>query len=315
MATPVSRLAPSPTGALHLGNVRTFLINWALARNLGWTLLMRIENLDGPRMRPGATAQLLDDLAWLGIDFDGPVKEQSHDLEPYRAAMRLLAREGHVFACSLTRRQIEEAATAPHANDHETRYPPQLRPAYPDPVPRHDFDDERTNYRFIVNDENLPVQDECVGDRTFNPSREVGDFVVWTKRGQPAYQLAVVVDDHRQGVTDVVRGMDLLPSVARQELLYRALGLHPPRWWHLPLVLGPDGRRLAKRHGDTRVSYYRELGVSPQRIIGLLGWWSGVCELRCELTAEEFRQGFALDRLSLRPITFTKDDDRWLCGS
>src|SRR5690606_3004292 len=121
-----------------------------------------------------------------------------------------------------------------------------------------------------------------------------------------------VVDDARQGVTDVVRGADLLPSAARQELLYRALDLTPPRWWHLPLVIGQDGRRLAKRHGDTRIDAYREQGVRPQRIIGLLAFWSGVLNDRAEMPAHEFRMAFKAANLPSSPITFTQDDHQWL---
>ncbi len=311
----VSRLAPSPTGALHLGNARTFLINWAVARNSLWELLLRVENLDGPRNKPWATQQAIDDLTWLGMDFDGPITTQAADLDPYRAAMQHLAEAGLTYPCALTRAQIEQASTAPHDNDHELRFPEHLRPVGPIADSPSAFVDEHTNYRLLVEDAVVPVTDTFAGTKQFNPFREIGDFVIWTKREQPAYQLAVVVDDHRQGVTDVVRGMDLLPSAARQQLLYGALGWPVPHWWHLPLVLGPDGRRLAKRHGDTRISYYRECGIAPQRVIGLLAWWSGVTASRVELSAEEFRQGFTIERLDARPITFSKDDEQWLCGS
>jgi glutamyl-tRNA synthetase len=309
MTNRVSRLAPSPTGALHLGHARTFLINWALARRSGWRLLMRIEDLDGPRIKPEAARQALDDLAWLGLDHDGPVLRQSDDLEPYRRAMRLLTEHGRVYACSLSRKQIEQAASAPHADEHELRFPPELRPSG---AAERRFDREDTNYRFLLTDEAVPLDDAFTGPSIHRPFDEVGDFVVWTRRGVPAYQLAVVVDDARQGVSEVVRGDDLLPSAARQTLLYRALDLTPPRFWHLPLVVGPDGRRLAKRHGDTRLETYRRAGVRPERVIGLLAAWSGVTGEPGEMAAADFRDRFILDRLPRTPITFTADDHEWL---
>ncbi|MCA9297128.1 MAG: hypothetical protein KC983_11440, partial [Phycisphaerales bacterium] len=136
------------------------------------------------------------------------------------------------------------------------------------------------------------------------------------KRGTPAYQLAVVVDDIRQHVTDVVRGDDLLPSAARQTLLYRALGHTPPNWWHLPLVYGTDGLRLAKRHGDTRLTTYRAQGVRPERVIGLIARWSGIdtgpADETHNMTADEFAEAFDLDRLPRTRVTFTEEDDAWL---
>ncbi len=311
MSERVSRLAPSPTGALHLGNARTFLINWALARNLGWRLVMRIEDLDGPRIKTGAAEQILNTLAWAGLDFDGSPLQQSHDLEPYRQAMQQLAQKGRTYACRLTRTEIEAAASAPHGPAHELRYPIELRP--PD-AGRGGFDCLDTNYRLIVPDEAIAVEDRFAASRRFRPFEEVGDFVIWTKRATPAYQLAVVVDDIRQGVTDVVRGDDLLPSAARQMLLYRALGHEPPRWWHVPMVVGRDGKRLAKRHGDTRLEAYRRAGVPPERIVGLLAYWCGVSDRPREMQAGEFRSAFCPTGLGSGPITFTETDHRWLLG-
>jgi glutamyl-tRNA synthetase len=307
-----SRLAPSPTGALHLGNARTFLINWAIARQQGWRLLMRVEDLDGPRVRPGSIEQTLELLSWLGLDWDGEVMIQSTDLDPYRAAMRRLADAGRVYACSLTRRQIEQAASAPHKDDHELRFPPELRP---EDSGGWCFDEEKTNYRLLTCDESIRIDDAVLGPRDHRPFAEIGDFIIWTKRGLPAYQLAVVVDDARQGVTDVLRGADLLPSAARQTLLYRALGLEAPRWWHVALVLGPDGRRLAKRHGDTRLDTYRLAGVPASRIVGLLAAWSGVADTRGPMDAAEFRERFDLARLSREPIVMTEEDHAWLLAS
>ncbi len=317
-STPVNvvgrtRLAPSPTGALHLGNARTFLINWALARRGGWEILLRIEDLDGPRVKPGADDAMLATLEWLGIDWDeGPVW-QSGELEPYRAAMRDLAGRALVYPCELTRAQIEASASAPQQDGPaESRFPRELRPA----VAPQAFADEGTNWRFVVEEGVVRFVDAVHGEVAHDPSVSIGDFVVWTKRGQPAYQLAVVVDDARQGVTHVVRGDDLLDSTARQLLLYGALGLRTPRsWMHLPLVVGEDGKRLAKRHGDTRLARYREMGVRAERVVGLLAFWSGVTRERREMDAREFAAGFDAASMGRGRTVFTKEDESWLTAS
>jgi glutamyl-tRNA synthetase len=183
------------------------------------------------------------------------------------------------------------------------------------------FDDSASSWRLIVPDEAVEFSDIFAGPQRHFPSRTIGDFVVWTRRdrvrpGQPAYQLAVVVDDHRQGISQVVRGDDLLDSAARQLLIYRALSLAPePAYTHLPLVRGTDGRRLAKRHGDTRLDTYRLRGVGPERVIGLIGHWSGVPGPRRPMSALEFRQAFDIRTMSKDPITFTAEDDAWLASS
>ncbi|MEM1424724.1 MAG: glutamate--tRNA ligase family protein [Planctomycetota bacterium] len=302
-----TRLAPSPTGALHLGNARTFLINWALARQDGWRVVMRIEDLDTPRVKPGAEAQCLDVLAWLGLTWDWPVTRQSDDLTPYTDAMRALASEGMAYPCDLTRSQIEAAASAPQEGTLDTPLAPQ-RPRCPVP-----FDDPARNWRFATPRGSVAFDDACAGSQSHDPSQEAGDFVVWTKRGQPAYQLAVIVDDARQGITHVVRGDDLLPSTARQLAIAHALDLDwSPTFIHLPLVRGEDGRRLAKRHGDTRIDTYRERGVRPERIIALLAKWSGVPDPPERMTAKAFADAFDLSRLPREPVRFTQEDDAWL---
>lgn len=310
----VTRLAPSPTGALHLGNARTFLINWALARRAGARIVLRIEDLDGPRVKPGAAEACIDTLRWLGLDWDAGPLVQSADLSPYRDAMRRLASLGLAYPSDLTRAELDTAASAPQEGVGETRFPPELRPP---PGPR-EFDDEESNWRFRTPDTAVEFEDEFAGRQRLCPFEGVGDFVVWTKRAQPAYQLAVVVDDHRQGVTMIVRGDDLLDSAARQLLLYRALGLAPePSYCHLPLVRGGDGRRLAKRHGDTRIETYRRAGAPPEAVIGLIGAWSGVFPRhRPELmSAGEFASALAIGTIPRRDVTFLPEDHQWLMRS
>ncbi len=312
--THTTRLAPSPTGALHLGNVRTFLINWALARQNNWRILLRIEDLDGPRIKPGAAQSCIDLLTWLGIDWDdGPVI-QSDDLEPYVDAMRKLAAMGKAYPCALSRSQIAQAASAPHPHEtHETVFPPSLRPAGFQPGTPIPFEDRGTNWRLAVADEPICFTDCFAGVQKRNLATSIGDFVIWTQRAQPSYQLAVVVDDLRQHITQVVRGDDLLDSAARQLALYACLdATHIPAWTHLPLVLGPDGKRLAKRHGDTRLTTYKAQGCSPERIIGLIACWCGMIDAPEPMNAQAFCKGFSLDTLPRIPVIFTKENDRWL---
>jgi glutamyl-tRNA synthetase len=315
MTIPRTRLAPSPTGALHLGNIRTFLVTWALARREGWRIVYRLEDFDGPRVRAGSAALVAEDLRWLGMDWDEDAGKQSDDPEPYRAAMRRLAAAGAIFRSAASRREIEAAASAPHAGDHELRFPESLRPDPADAAAwafAADGTETDVGYRLRVDPGPRTVTDRLAGPRTIDVSAEVGDFLVWTRQGVPAYQLAVVVDDARQGITDVVRGDDLLPSAARQELVHRHLGTPAPRWWHVPLVVGPDGRRLAKRHGDSRVASYRASGVSPARIVGWAAATCGVPGPRRPLTAAAFLEAFDPGALPRDPIVFTEEGHRWL---
>jgi glutamyl-tRNA synthetase len=312
MRTETTRLAPSPTGALHLGNARTFLVNWALARQGGWRVVLRIEDLDGPRVKAGAVEETVAVLGWLGMDWDEGPLVQSADLQPYVEAMRALAARGRVYPSELTRGEIEAAASAPQEGVGESVFPASLRPE----VRAREFSGGEENWRLVVEPGVVRFEDRFAGAQEHEPSRVVGDFVVWTKRGQPSYQLAVVVDDHRQGVTQVVRGNDLLDSAARQLLLYRALGFSPePRYTHLPLVRGADGKRLAKRHGDTRLSHYRARGVRAERVIGLMAWWCGAVERPEAMTAPEFAGRFRLDTMTRSDVTFRPEDDAWLLRS
>ncbi|MDH3585356.1 MAG: tRNA glutamyl-Q(34) synthetase GluQRS, partial [Phycisphaerae bacterium] len=259
-----TRLAPSPTGALHLGNARTFLVNWALARQRGWHIVLRIEDLDGPRLKPGADQLAIDILKWLGLNWDEGPHYQKHHLAPYRAALEQLAEAGLTYPCHCTRAQIQSALSAPHADQAEPRYPGTCRPAEAATVAFAVDEDLRPAWRLRVPDETIEFKDAFAGPRSVNVHEQVGDFVIATRHQLPAYQLAVVVDDAAQGIDRVVRADDLIDSTGRQLLLYRLLNLSPaPHYLHLPLVLGPDGRRLAKRHGDTRVASYRDQGVSP----------------------------------------------------
>lgn len=313
----VTRLAPSPTGALHLGNALTFLVNWALARRQGWRIVLRIEDLDGPRIKQGSDGQAIELLAWLGIDWDEGPLYQSDDLKPYRDALASLSQRGLIYPCTATRSEVRAALSAPNQGDHELRYPGIHRPAAG--TYRLDADDppllaeDDTCWRLIVPDEAIEYHDTLRGPCRLNVQQQVGDFVVATKAGLPAYQLAVVVDDHRQGVTQVVRGDDLIDSTARQILLYRLLGMgDPPTYTHLPMVYGPDGLRLAKRHGDTRLASYHAKGLPGERVVGLLAYYAGLIPEPVPMDAAEFASRLDPAQLYHDPIRLTSEDDVWL---
>ena len=262
----IGRLAPSPTGSLHLGNVRTFLWAWLSARAQGGRVLMRIEDLERDRVKPGFVEKLLEDLRWLGLDWDGEVMVQSDRGEHYRGIHTQLG--NRLFPCRCSRADIIAAQSAPHEQDQDLRYPGTCR----------DFGGPGKAWRLRVDPGTVNFRDLLHGEQSIDVAETVGDFVVASTPENPAYQLAVVADDIAQEVTEVVRGDDLVSSTARQILVYRALGATPPAYGHVPLVVGPDGRRIAKRHGDARIATFRERGIPPERIIGILAAWSGLGE-------------------------------------
>ena len=314
MAASITRLAPSPTGALHLGNARTFLINHLLARRSGWRVLMRVEDLDGPRVKPGAATQMLDELRWLGLQWQGPIVHQSQRFAAYQDALGLLARTGAAYPCTCSRKDVELAGSAPNRGDATSVYPGTCRGRYSS-AEQAAATGRPVCWRVRVGGDPIAVDDQFAGRCEFNLARTCGDFVIFQSDGLAAYQLAVVIDDAEAGVDAIVRGDDLLESAARQVHLRRLLDLGPEvRYWHLPLVVGPDGRRLAKRHGDTRISHYRQAGAPPERILGLLGYWSGLLDRQREAKMEELLDAFDLARVPRSQVVFTQDDHAFLIG-
>jgi glutamyl-tRNA synthetase len=314
-----TRLAPSPTGALHLGNARTFLLTWLWARSAGARIVLRVEDIDGPRVKQGATEQALLDLRWLGLDWDEGPFVQTERLPLYEAALAKLG----AYPCVCTRKEVEAAASAPHGPEDEgPRYPGTCRGRYASAAHARAKTGRDPAWRFPVPEGAIEFTDIFAGRQSFDVARTTGDFVVYKSNG-PAYQLAVVVDDAAMGITHVIRGDDLLASTPRQLLLYRKLGLPEPSFAHLPLVVGEDGRRLAKRHGDTRIATYREAGVPAARLLGLLARWSGLPE---RATAGELALDFATGDSGAEPrkfawqkvphgrVVFTAADDLWLRG-
>ena len=315
MSKHVTRLAPSPTGALHLGNARTFLVNHLLARQRGWRVLMRVEDLDGPRVKAGATGQMLAELAWLGLAWAGTPVVQSQRSEAYREALRRLIDAGAAYACTCTRRDVLLAASAPHREDATGAYPGTCRGRFASAEQAAAETALPVAWRLRTPDEPVVFHDEFAGEQRFDLARACGDFVIFRNDGTAAYQLAVVVDDAAAGVDRIVRGDDLLDSAARQIHLRRLLGLGPePKYWHPPLVVGPDGRRLAKRHGDTRLARYRQADAPRQRVLGLLGYLSGILDRRRESDMEDLLERFDVGRVPPGAAVFTKADDDFLLG-
>ena len=264
------RLAPSPTGHLHLGHAATFWVAQQRCHYRRGALVLRIEDLDRSRCRAGYADALIEDLRWYGLQWqEGPdvggscaPYVQSERSSVYLQAWRKLAAAGAVYPCTCTRRDVELALAAPHAGEYEVIYPGTCRPERPQFVAL--ADPGPVNWRFRTPEhETVRFEDLAAGPQAFRTGSDFGDFIAWRKDGAPAYQLAVVVDDAAMKITEVVRGRDLLASTAQQLLLYRALGLTPPDFYHCPLVKDPSGQRLAKRTGAHSLRSLRSAGTDP----------------------------------------------------
>jgi len=295
------RLAPSPTGGLHLGIARTALCAWLRARSSGGVLLLRVEDIDTPRVVPGAAERIMEDLRWLGLDWDegpdvggphGPYL-QSQRLEEYERALSQLDARGRVYACSCSRKEIAGIASAPHGD---------LGPLYPGTCRNGPARGDRpTASRFKRPEGDAPGFCDVLHGPY--PKPVLDDFVLRRGDGMFSYQLAVVVDDLDMQITEVVRGDDLLSSTPRQLALYAALGARPPAFLHVPLLLGPDGRRLSKRHGAPSIAEYRARGMTAGSIVGWLAASLGLAPERTELTPADLIGRFELARL---PLTAAK---------
>ncbi len=273
----VGRLAPSPTGALHLGNVRTFMVAWLRARSLGGKVVFRMEDLDHPKDKPGAAAEAVEDLRWLGFDWDEEYV-QSERKGLYREALASLVSRGLAYPCVCSRRDVEAAQSAPHAGE-QLFYPGTCRGRFASWGEARAASGRPPCWRFRVADGSRVAFDDAFAGRfEQDVAATLGDFPLARDEDGAGYTLACVVDDLAMGVTEVVRGDDLLAATPAQILVARALGAgRELSYCHVPLVVGPDGRRLAKRHGDTRVAAFRERGVAPEEVLGFLAASCGWC--------------------------------------
>jgi len=285
------RYAPSPSGRMHLGNLLCCLLAWLSAKSKGGQVLLRIEDLDTQRCPRHFADAIMDDLAWLGLAADGPEPPvyQSERAEIYQHYYDMLDRRGLVYPCFCSRSQLH-AASAPHRSDGQVLYAGTCRNLTPEEV----AEKSRTRapaWRVKVPEEEIAFTDGHLGPYAENLARDCGDFYLRRADGVFAYQLAVVVDDALMGVTEVVRGADLLSSTPRQLWLYRELGLTPPAFYHLPLLLAADGRRLSKRDGDQSLENLRGRYTAPE-IIGKLAYLYGLQPEPAPRTPDSLLPGF-----------------------
>lgn len=296
------RFAPSPTGSLHLGNLRTALVAWLFARSAGARFVVRMEDMDRDRFRAGIEEEQLADLGALGLDWDGPVTRQTERLELYGGAIERLDGEGLLYPCYCTRREIREAVSAPHGPP--AGYPGTCRRLTSRERAGLEAAGRRPALRVRAEDLTASFADRLLGHR----GGESDDFVVRRNDGSPAYQLTVVADDADQGVGEVVRGDDLVDSTPRQLILHRMLGLQEPSYAHVPLVLGPDGERLAKRHGGITLGERLATGETPEGIVGWMARSLGLAEPGERVTARGLIPRFDPDLLPREPAVWSPGD-------
>jgi len=358
LARPVrGRLAPSPTGHIHLGNAASFLMAWLCARAAGGQMVLRMEDIDPDRSRPEFAADMVRDLLWLGLDWDegpefpelpdladlpdlaaplpatpsartpapvlvpppgacaapsrphmpgrggphGPYS-QSERLALYAAALARLEREGHVYPCFCTRKELRLLASAPHPGECGPAYPGTCRDLGPQDRARRLAEGRRPAMRVRCDDTMIAFTDRIAGPQRMSLAACGGDFAVRRSDGVFAYQLAVVVDDIAMGITQVVRGDDILTSTPRQIWLYHLLGAPAPEYVHVPLLLDHEGERLAKRHGSLAVAALRATGVSPWAIVGYLAWRLGLRDAPELATPRELAGEFDLERVVRQPV-------------
>lgn len=317
---PRFRFAPSPTGPLHVGNARTALFNWLAARHLGGVFVYRVEDTDRERSRPEFEASQMEDLRWLGLDWDegpdlggthGPYR-QSERTDFYRDGLKELESAGLVYPCYCTDEELEARKEEARRRGLQPHYDGTCRSLTSEQISRLESEGRRPAYRFTVPEGEVTVLDLFRGHVTFG-AEMVGDFVVLRSDGLPTYNYACVIDDHGMAMTHVLRGEDHLSNTLRQKMLYDAFRWDPPHFGHLPLVLGPDREKLSKRHGDITLGRYRRMGFAPsalQNALALLGWSPG--DDREIMTTEELIRDFDLGRVGCSASVFDQKKLNWI---
>lgn len=288
----LGRFAPSPSGRMHLGNVFSALLAWLSARHSGGEVLLRIEDLDPARSRREYAEAIMDDFRWLGLTWDRRGEDQSRHSGVYQRALERLEQMGQLYPCYCTR-DLLHAASAPHASDGRVIYPGTCRNLTEMQRARQK---KMPSLRLRVPEEVITFSDGLQGTQSMDLSSQWGDFIVRRADGVAAYQLAVVVDDGASGVTQVVRGRDLLTSTPAQLYLYRLLDLPAPVFYHVPMLLAPDGRRLSKRDRDLDLGVLRRCWP-PEKVIGLLAWQSGLIAQWEPVSATDLVAEFSWDKV------------------
>ncbi|MDG1282690.1 MAG: glutamate--tRNA ligase [Pseudorhodobacter sp.] len=305
----VTRIAPSPTGYMHIGTARTALFNWLFARHHGGTFLLRIEDTDRERSTPEATAAILRGMTWLGLDWDGEAVSQFEQRHRHAEVAHEMLARGAAYKCFSSQAEIEAFREAATAEKRSTLFRSPWRDA--DPV-THPDEPYVIRMKAPLTGETV-IDDKVQGVVTFQ-NEQLDDMVVLRSDGTPTYMLAVVVDDHDMGVTHVIRGDDHLNNAARQTMVYQAMGWEIPVWAHIPLIFGPDGKKLSKRHGATGVEEYQAMGypaAGMRNYLTRLGWAHGDAEF---FTTEQAQEWFSLEGIGRAParLDFKKLDN--LCG-
>ena len=317
---PRVRFAPSPTGELHVGNARTALFNWMFARHHGGSLVLRVEDTDESRSALSYQVSLLDDLKWLGLDWDeGPEKngaygpyKQSERLDLYAEHLKKLIDDDLVYPCYCTEEELEEERQALILSKHMPRYMGKCRNLSTGERDALAAQGRKPSWRFKVPPTTVEFNDLVRGLIRFE-GESIGDFIIVRSNGMPAYNFAVVVDDHLMAITHVIRGEDHLSNTALQIMLYRALGFEPPVFAHHCLILGKDHAKLSKRHGSVSVGEFRRMGYLPEALLnylGLLG--SSFADAREVLSQSEMVEAFSLERASKSGAVFDEEKLRWL---
>ena len=313
-AAPRVRFAPSPTGYLHVGGARTALFNWLYARRTGGTMILRIEDTDRERSTEAHTRVILEGLAWLGIPIDEGPFFQGEYTDRHRADAERLLATGHAYRCFCTREELDAQRAAAGAAHTAFRYDRRCHGLPPEEVQRRLVAGAPSVVRFLMPDGEIAWDDAVHGRISFQGT-DLDDLVILRSDGTPIYNLAVVSDDIAMDITHVIRGDDHISNTPKQIALYRALGHTPPVFAHVPMILGPDGKKLSKRHGATAVGDYRQLGILPlamRNFLALLGWSPGD-DLEI-LPEEEMIARFSLDGIQKKPAVFDVAKLEWMNG-
>ncbi len=287
------RYAPSPSGVQHLGNIQTAIVAWLQVRLAGGQFALRMDDIDTPRVKEGSAAQILDDLRWLGMDWDviegidfvsdvDSIYVESHYLSYYREAFDTLEKQGLLYPCACSRKQIRKRVGKPNAAGHYV-YPGTCRGRELSSF----VEGQQLVWRYRAPDKLICFRDKLMGEQTQNVARAWGDLIVKRFNDLYAYQLVSVVDDIKMGITDVVRGEDLLDSTPGQIALFEALGVEPPRFWHVPLKADAEGNKLSKRDGSDSLWILREAGKTSEQVVGRLAFELGLVETSAALSLEE----------------------------